>query len=125
MDAAWAARSSGANLMSIEEELMRSTTSVEVARTPEDVTASWLSRVLGAPVEEVTIAAVGTGQMGSLVRATITPADAIASDLPASVIVKQAARLDDVRQLCGKVGRAVVTAIRTNAPEIIVNPTPL
>ena len=44
---------------------------VSIPRSPDDVTARWLSHVLGAQVDGVAISPIGTGQTGATYRVTV------------------------------------------------------
>jgi aminoglycoside phosphotransferase (APT) family kinase protein len=82
--------------------------SAGLARTRGDITPEWLSGVLGVaascPVTSVELSSVGTGQMGSLVRAELTFIGVPADDVPTSVIIKQAAESAEVRKTCTAMG---------------------
>ncbi len=63
-----------------------------VIEKPADVTAEWLTTVLGAPVSDFTIERIGTGQMSECYRLTPTYEAATDRDgLPESVVLKVAA----------------------------------
>jgi hypothetical protein len=56
---------------------------------PADLTAEWLTTVLGAPVSDFTVERIGTGQMSECYR--VTPVYGGGSSGPASVVLKVAA----------------------------------
>lgn len=62
---------------------------------PEEVSAQWLSGVLGAEVAEVSVAPVGTGQTGATYRLAVRYDGP--TDLPASFVVKLPAQDPAVR----------------------------
>jgi len=62
---------------------------------PEDVTAEWLSAVLGADVDDVTVTPVGTGQTGATYRVVVGYRDN--TGLPDSFVVKLPAQDPAVR----------------------------
>lgn len=66
-----------------------------IPRTPDDVTAVWLTGVLGARVEGVEITPIGTGQTGATYRVQLGYADA--AELPTTFAVKLSAQDDAVR----------------------------
>ena len=43
-----------------------------IPATPDEVTAEWMSAVLGTPVTDVVVGAIGTGQTGATYRASVT-----------------------------------------------------
>jgi len=98
--------------------------SAGLARIRGDITPEWLSGVLGVaascPVTSVELAPVGTGQMGSLVRAELTFFGVPADDVPTSVIIKQAAESAEVRTMCTVMGiyEAEVRFFEQIAPRI-------
>lgn len=59
-------------------------------RRPEDLSAGWLTRVLGREISSFSTEAIGTGQMSDSYRVALTYADS-AADGPASVVLKVAA----------------------------------
>ncbi|WP_241471822.1 phosphotransferase family protein [Mycolicibacterium neoaurum] len=66
-----------------------------IPRTPDDVTAVWLTGVLGARVESVEITPIGTGQTGATYRVQLGYADT--AELPTTFAVKLSAQDDAVR----------------------------
>jgi hypothetical protein len=56
----------------------------DIVVEPEDITASWLSAVLGRPVNDVTVERIGTGQIGSCFRLTIDGTERMLAKLPAA-----------------------------------------
>jgi hypothetical protein len=94
--------------------------SLTVARSSGDITPEWLSGVLGLggskPVTGLDLSLVGTGQMGSLVRAelefTATPGDHV----PTSVVIKLAAESPDVRGTCAATGLSLEAGANMIAP---------
>jgi aminoglycoside/choline kinase family phosphotransferase len=75
-----------------------------VARTRSDVTPEWLSGLFGCPITSVGLHPVGTGQMGSLLRAELSFSDGHSDHIPTSLIIKLAAASDDVRAACTSMG---------------------
>ena len=76
-----------------------------IARSPEDLTSAWFTgmlrgakRITDSTVETVEIAVVGTGQLGSLLRATLSY-DRAEPGAPDSVIVKLASTDDGSREM--------------------------
>lgn len=67
-----------------------------IPRSPDDVTAPWLSRVLGTQVTGVEVTPVGTGQTGATYRVAVRYRDDTA--LPRSFVVKLPAQDDAVRE---------------------------
>lgn len=59
-------------------------------RSPEEISAGWLSNVLGASVRDFAIERIGTGQMSDSYRVTPDYGSS-AADAPATVVVKLAA----------------------------------
>src|SRR5438128_1301328 len=81
-----------------------------IARTPDDLTAPWCTdmllnagRISDTRVTDVEVEVVGTGQLGSLVRARLGY-DAPAPDAPASVVVKLASTDDGSRAMGVRTG---------------------
>ncbi|MDX1872860.1 aminoglycoside phosphotransferase family protein [Mycolicibacterium sp. 120266] len=66
-----------------------------IPRTPGDVTADWLTSVLGAEVRAVRVTPIGTGQTGATYRLTVEYTDE--PGLPASFAVKLPSQDDTVR----------------------------
>ncbi|MGU3499249.1 phosphotransferase family protein [Mycobacterium sp. C31M] len=66
-----------------------------IPRTPDDVTADWLTGVLGAEVAAVTTVPIGTGQTGATYRLTVDYG--AATDLPRSFAIKLPSQDDTVR----------------------------
>lgn len=64
--------------------------------SPDDVSAAWLSEVLGAEVTEVAVTPVGTGQTGATYRVGVRYRSA--TDLPGSFVVKLPAQDEAVRE---------------------------
>lgn len=56
--------------------------------TPEELTPTFLSEVLGAGVAAVEVTRVGTGQVGASYRCRLTYADGATGDRPATVVAK-------------------------------------
>ncbi|MCB0929065.1 MAG: aminoglycoside phosphotransferase family protein [Mycolicibacterium insubricum] len=71
-------------------------TSVEIPAGPDDITATWLTEVLGAPVTAVTVETVGTGQTGATYRVRPQYADPSA-ELPSTLVAKLVSQDQDVR----------------------------
>lgn len=71
------------------------TTPTTIPHRPVDVTSSWLSAVLDAPVTDVGVEPVGTGQTGATYRVTPTYADTV--DRPATFVVKLPSQDEAVR----------------------------
>ena len=73
---------------------------VAIPRYPDDVSAEWLSAVLGAgtPVElsSVDVVPIGTGQTGAAYRVSVTYA--VPSSLPDTFVIKLPAQDDTVRE---------------------------
>ncbi|CAN5675346.1 phosphotransferase [soil metagenome] len=69
---------------------------VSIPRYPDDVTASWLTEILGTAVSGVDVVAVGTGQTGATYRVTATYAGTPEA-LPATFVIKLPATDDEVR----------------------------
>ena len=63
------------------------TSSTAIPASPTEVTAAWLSTVLGTDVTEVTVTAVGTGQTGATYRVVPVYREP-QSELPETFIVK-------------------------------------
>jgi hypothetical protein len=78
-----------------------------VLQRPEDITAEFLSSVLGRDVDGFTAQPVGTGQMADSVRYTLSP---VGPD-PASVVVKFAAA-DDTSRATGHALRSYEIEVR-------------
>jgi hypothetical protein len=81
-----------------------------IARTPDDLTAAWCTdmlrnagRIPEAKVTDVAVEVVGTGQLGSLVRARLSY-DTPTSDAPPSVMVKLASTDDGSRAMGVRTG---------------------
>ena len=66
-----------------------------IPRNPDDVTAAWLSGVLGTEVRSVDVLPIGTGQTGATYRLSVRYADAV--DVPASFAIKLPSQDDTVR----------------------------
>ncbi|MBI3225422.1 MAG: phosphotransferase [Mycolicibacterium cosmeticum] len=97
-----------------------------IACTPEDLTPAWFTdmlrsarRITNSTVESVDTNMVGTGQLGSLLRATLSY-DAPEPDAPHSVIVKLASVDEGSRALGVRVGayEAEVQFYRQIAPSL-------
>ncbi|TDC93878.1 phosphotransferase [Actinomadura sp. 7K507] len=56
---------------------------MKIISEPEELTASWLGEVLGAQVDTVDVQAIGTGQIGSCFRLTLT-----GDGVPAALVAK-------------------------------------
>ena len=73
--------------------------SMPIPRYPDDITAEWLSAVLGGdkpvPLSAVDVVGIGTGQTGATYRVSVTYADA--SSLPDTFVIKLPAQDDTVR----------------------------
>ncbi|MHA0287729.1 phosphotransferase family protein [Mycobacterium sp. C3-094] len=67
-----------------------------IPRTPADITATWLSSVLGTAVSETVVTPIGTGQTGATYRVTATYAGPATP--PATFAVKLPAQDDAVRE---------------------------
>ncbi|WP_063041687.1 phosphotransferase family protein [Nocardia pseudovaccinii] len=63
--------------------------------SPADITASWLSDILGTGVQHIVVDPIGTGQTGATYRVRLTYTDAV--DLPSTLVVKLPAQDDTVR----------------------------
>lgn len=85
---------------------------------PAELTAGWLSRVLGVDVSKVEVTAVGTGQTGSSYRLSVTYCSAV--DLPSTFVAKIAAEDPEVRQRVALGYRAEVAFYDTIAPTLKV-----
>ena len=72
------------------------TVPVSIPRYPDDVTPTWLTDIVGAEVNEVDVAAVGTGQTGATYRVSATYA-AKPDALPDTFVIKLPATDDEVR----------------------------
>lgn len=71
-----------------------------IPASPDEITADWLTGVLGAPVTAVTVEPVGTGQTGATYRVIpryTEPAAERAAELPATLIAKMVSQDVDVR----------------------------
>ncbi len=66
-----------------------------IPRNPDDVTADWLSGVLGTEVRTVDVLPIGTGQTGATYRLSVRYADNV--DAPASFAIKLPSQDDTVR----------------------------
>ena len=69
---------------------------MSIPRFPDEVTAEWLTAVLGAHVTDVDIAAVGTGQVGATYRVSVGYRGNLGG-LPLTFIIKLPATEDEVR----------------------------
>lgn len=67
-----------------------------IPHRPGDVTASWLSAVLDAPVTDIRVEPIGTGQTGATYRLTPTYADT--AERPTTLVVKLPSQDDAVRE---------------------------
>ena len=96
-----------------------------IPRYPEDVTAEWLSRVLGGdtpvPVSAVDVVAIGTGQTGATYRLSVTYAGP--SDLPDTFVIKLPAQDDTVRDRV-TIGYRSECAFYTGVADRVRVPTP-
>ena len=86
-----------------------------VVCTPDEVTASWLSEVLGTEVRSARTELVGTGQIGCCVIAHVE-----ADDLPATLFVKLPNPDEGMRPLLHGVYRSEVLFYRDLAPTVAV-----
>lgn len=66
-----------------------------IPSTPAEVTSGWLSQILGAEVDSVHTAPIGTGQTGATYRLSVTYRDG--SELPATFAVKLPSQDETVR----------------------------
>lgn len=89
--------------------------------TPAEVTATWLSRVLGAEVDSVQTAPIGTGQTGATYRVSVTYRDD--ADLPATFAVKLPSQDDTVRDRV-TIGYRSEHAFYTNVADHVQIPVP-
>lgn len=69
---------------------------VTIPRTPADITATWLSSVLGTAVTDAVVTPIGTGQTGATYRVAATYAASATG--PATFAVKLPAQDDAVRE---------------------------
>ena len=69
---------------------------MQIPVSPQQVTAPWLSEVLGADVTDVTVTGVGTGQTGATYRVAV--GYRAEAGLPASFVVKLPAQDEAVRE---------------------------
>src|SRR5581483_11576651 len=96
-----------------------------IPRYPDDVTAEWLSAVLGGdkPVElsAVDVTAIGTGQTGATYRVSVTYAGPTA--LPDTFVIKLPAQDDTVRDRV-TIGYRSECAFYTGVVEHVKVPTP-
>ncbi|CAN5574229.1 phosphotransferase [soil metagenome] len=70
-----------------------------VIEKPSDLTAEWLTTVLGGPVSDFAVERIGTGQMSECYRITLTyAAESSGDQLPDSVVLKVAAADPTSRQ---------------------------
>lgn len=68
-----------------------------IPATPDEVTAQWLSTVLGTPVADVAVSPIGTGQTGATYRVEVTYGSGGGNDLPATFVVKLPSQEASVR----------------------------
>ncbi|MET0701506.1 MAG: phosphotransferase [Mycobacterium sp.] len=74
------------------------TSTNSIIEKPADVTAEWLTAVLGATVSDFAVERIGTGQMSECYRLTLTYAPEAPQNAPASVVLKVAAGDQTSRQ---------------------------
>jgi aminoglycoside phosphotransferase (APT) family kinase protein len=72
------------------------TTTATIPAGPSDVTAAWLTSVLGVDIHAATVTPVGTGQTGATYR--VTPTYAGPTELPETLIVKLPSQDEAVRE---------------------------
>lgn len=97
------------------------TAAVSIPSRPADVTASWLSGVLGAEVTGATTEPIGTGQTGATYRVTVTYADG--GDLPTSFAIKLPSQDETVRDRVA-IGYRSEHAFYTNLAARVQIPVP-
>ena len=76
-------------------DLVQPSTNTLIER-PSDLTADWLTSVLGATVTDFTVERIGTGQMSECYRVGLSYSDGASG--PASVVLKVAAADPSSRQ---------------------------
>jgi aminoglycoside phosphotransferase (APT) family kinase protein len=79
-------------------------TQLSLPRSPADITASWLSKVLRTAIAGVNVDPIGTGQTGATYRVIATYAQAV--ELPSSFVVKLPSQDDTVRERVAPAYRA-------------------
>ncbi len=89
--------------------------SADVVATVEDLTTDWLSAALGGTVESVTSEPVGTGQIGTCYRLTMT-----GTGVPPVLLAKLPAPDPGVRELLANVYRSEVRFYSLLAPTVAV-----
>jgi hypothetical protein len=98
---------------------------VLIPRYPDDVTAEWLSAVLGGdtpvPLSGVDVVAIGTGQTGATYRVSVTYAGP--SSLPETFVIKLPAQDDTVRDRV-TIGYRSECAFYTGVVDHVKVPTP-
>jgi hypothetical protein len=92
-----------------------------IPRTPGDVTADWLTTVLGAEVRTVQVTPIGTGQTGATYRLTVGYADDVG--LPASFAIKLPSQDDTVRDRVA-IGYRSEHAFYNDVADLVAVPVP-
>jgi hypothetical protein len=99
--------------------------SMPIPRYPDDVTAEWLSAVLGGdtpvPLSGVDVVGIGTGQTGATYRVSVTYTGA--SSLPDTFVIKLPAQDDTVRDRV-TMGYRSECAFYTGVVDYVKVPTP-
>ena len=94
---------------------------MSIPRTPNDITADWLSTALRTDVDTVTFAPIGTGQTGATYRLTV--GYAVDTDLPTSFAVKLSSQDDTVRERVA-LGYRSEHAFYTRVADVVSVPIP-
>ncbi|AKS33903.1 phosphotransferase family protein [Mycolicibacterium goodii] len=97
------------------------TAAVSIPGRPADVTASWLSQVLGAEVATAGTEPIGTGQTGATYRVTVTYAGS--TELPATFAIKLPSQDHTVRDRVA-IGYRSEHAFYTSLAERVQIPVP-